>query len=173
MSCENYRLHALSWLMWSLFQVVYCHQGHEIYCKAILENNVYSLGDECKPWEKYNLQVSTATIIFLVHTHLLQSSSINQPQEICVVKKVKFVVELSITLCSITLRGRISTSKGYSSQYCTQLCNAVGSLIPRPHPLLKLRERVWCHSSIFLGRKQYHCMKTGGSNLIGHCSINT
>ena len=40
-------------------------------------------------------------------------------------------------------------------------------------PLCKLRERVWCRMSLILGRKQYHCTKTGGSNLIGHRSINT
>ena len=28
---------------------------------------------------------------------------------------------------------------------------AHASLVPRPHPLRKLRERVWCHMSIFLG----------------------
>ena len=26
------------------------------------------------------------------------------------------------------------------------------SLVPRPHPLCKFRERVWCHTSIFLGQ---------------------
>ena len=51
-------LSSSSWLMWSLFQVVYWHQGHKIYCKAVLENKVYPLGDEWKPWEKYNLKVS-------------------------------------------------------------------------------------------------------------------
>ena len=115
--CEIRLLSSPSWLIWSLLQVVYCHQGHEIYCEAVLENKVYSLEDECKPWKKYNLQVSTAAIIYLVHTYLLQfSSSIIQPQEICKVKKVEFFV-VPPTLCSAKLRGKINTSKNIIIMY--------------------------------------------------------
>ena len=47
------------------------------------------------------------------------------------------------------------------------------SLISRPHLLCKfwIWEWVWCHTSIFLGLKQYRCTETEGLNLIGHCLI--